>query len=381
MAFYYDYVQANAAGRASTASEVLAAIDVLTTRTAGSASDVNALAAAVTVQAQTAGRCSEADALHHSEVVQAATGGKAQETDTVRFRDVQTTRTAGSASAVQLWTLSEFPTARQAGHASTLTAFAALDMATARTAGKMSATSQQAASDIVQAITAGRAAESDLLKGRESPQASAGVQASVTTQRNIVEVVSVRRGARGAVADTLAGREAPSARTAISAAAPETRSFDVGNLVRNVRANCRAALPECTTILEAIPDQVLFKTLTLPFLVIVFGQPQQSRDWAVNDVAQVVPCEFVYVAKMVADGATDNSQALRSALSPLETGLLSDYRQKAQTGSETCNGSRLVASPLQRQNEYQRLLQEIGQQCSAMVTGFEFEVIESVAPP
>jgi hypothetical protein len=374
---YYDFPAARGAGKAAIASAMLVGMETVGAIGAGQVSGSSALAGIDLPGARGAGAASEHDGLSHSETVAAQGAGQGGATVRTVFRDKPVVQGAGSAAVNDSIVVIDAPSVRGGGVAHTTDALAATDQPDAKSGGRVSCGNPVVVSETVSARGAGAATGNDLLKVKEFPTARSGGQAALSLQRAIVEVVGALGGGRSSAVDALAGSDRVTVKGAGGVAATEAFRFDVGGLVRNVRANAKQALSECTSYPEALPDAEMFKTLKVPYLIILFGEPEPASDWAVNDVAQTLKVQFVYVGHTIADGVTDNAQAIRRRLASLERVLIADYRQMAETGAPSCNNTMLVASPAQRANTYQQYLIDNGQRASAMVTMLEFTIIES----
>jgi len=376
--FYYDFPVANGGGQGAIVSAVLAGIDNPLAIGAGKGVASSALACIDQPSARGAGAGAEHDRLSHAEVVSAIGAGAGGGQDRLKVRDRIIAAGAGRASASNSSALVDQPIGKGAGSGHASDVMVAIDHPLARGAGKASTQNPTSPIEFVGVAGGGAGVSNDRQKYRDIPAARGGGHAVLTLQRAIVETVEAQGGGQGDADERLVAIEAISAAGAGRGQASEAFKFDVGSLIRNVRANAKRALPECLDFPEALPDAALFKSgLKLPFLVLIFAQPEPSSDWAVNDVAQTIKCECVYVAHTTQNGVTDIAQEIRKRLARLQAALLADYRQTAGTGASTCNNTMLVAAPAQKTNSYQQYLVDNGQKASAMGLIMEFTVIES----
>lgn len=376
--FYYDFPVVRAAARAAIASAVLAGVDSPTVKEAASTAALSAMSAMEQSGARAAVRGGEADALAHAETVAARGAASAGSFDSLRMRE-RTAVIAGAGTSVLSTSVGiDAPAAFLRSQVQAREALAAIDAPAARSAGQVSARNAVSASELAEARGALGTSAIDRPKIREVVTARAAGSVSLSLLRAIVEEIGVSAGRASSVEEQLAATDTSSVRSRMAVQAVAPFRFDIGNLVRNVRANAQAALPECLSLPEALPDALLFKAgLQIPFLILLFAQPEPSSDWAVNDVAQTIKCEFIYVAHTVSNGITDMPQHIRTRLARLEQVLIADYRQMAGSGAPSCNNTMLVASPAQRANLYQQYLTDNGQKATALSTVLEFTVLAS----
>lgn len=376
---YYDFPAARGAGRAAIVSAFLVGRDTAGAIGAGKVSLSSALAGVDLPVARGAGAASEHDGLSHSETVAAQGAGLGAAPGRTVVRESPIVRGAGAMSAINSTVAIDAPLAHAGGSAHISDATVATDQPKAQSGGRISCGNLVPAVEIVSARGATAVVSTDFLKVKDQANARGAGQSALSLARAIVEVVDAVGGGRASAITALVGTEQVTAYGAGTGSAAAGFRFDIGSLIRNVRANAKAALPECLDFPEALPDATLFKAgLKLPLLVLNFGVPEPVSDMAVNDVTQAVKCEFTYIAHTTANGVADTAQDIRRRLARLEAALLADYRQIAGTGAPTCNNTMLVSSPAQKANPYQQYLADNGQKASSMGMVMQFTVIESL---
>lgn len=122
---------------------------------------------------------------------------------------------------------------------------------------------------------------------------------------------------------------------------------------------------------EALPDAIIMRDIQLPTCIIVAGKPVDIDLIAAGN-AQKVPVDFVLIDKERA--GIDNAQDLRGRLATLKSALLADYQQFAGTDTAASFDTQVIATPMERENEYQQHFSDNDQKVTVMVLSMEFSV-------
>ncbi len=161
-------------------------------------------------------------------------------------------------------------------------------------------------------------------------------------------------------------------RLSVRTAGRDVLASATASLFRALRHTVKSTLAEVLETPETMSAAPVGKQggLALPICGI-FARPPRPAESVVNEVAQVIPVDFVYARQTLEDGVTDAAQAVRDRLGLLSAALLADYRQGG-----TCNNTDLVETPAEITNQYQQYFREQGESLTAMVVTLEFTVLE-----
>lgn len=181
--------------------------------------------------------------------------------------------------------------------------------------------------------------------------------------------------------DVLHAVDAPQVKVGMVDGAQTGPTFQPGNLIDALRANAKAALSEITDFPEALMPALIGDSgsdgLALPYLALIAQQPQPV-EMAVNDIAQWVAVDFVYVTETVEDGVTDTGQVVRRRLGVLMDRLFGDFHQSATGIARLVIMTDLVSTPLDRQTQYNQFFATQAEPITALSVTMRFLVWESL---
>jgi hypothetical protein len=148
--------------------------------------------------------------------------------------------------------------------------------------------------------------------------------------------------------------------------------LSASGLIPALRYHVSQTVPGLTSIVEGMPDMAIGDgdgQLQLPFVCLIAGKPT-PRDGAVQSLFVDVPVDVVLVVRQVA--GDDAPQTIRLAFEPLVASVIADYKMRGFDGIPSAMDAHVLATPMERVNEYQQRFSTGGEPVVCQVLSLTF---------